>query len=74
MIEQYALYIGENALESDAKKVLDYPEINIITKNRANNRYVIVFEHNKVLSKQDFGLSGKWIVSINKNYTLLEVF
>lgn len=70
MIEQLAYYVGKTPVEQEEiKQVLDYPGIEVIN-HIVKQRYMIIFKHEKVLTKKDFNLESAWIIGANHKYEL----
>lgn len=70
MIEQFALHKNTNVVTKEEKdKIFNYPGIQI--KNEGTTaRYVVLFFHEKRLSREDLGLDETWGVYENHKYNI----
>lgn len=70
MIEQFALHKNTNQVTKEEKeRIFNYPGIEI--KNEGNTaRYVVLFSHEKHLTRENFGLDETWAVYENHKYTI----
>jgi hypothetical protein len=70
MIEQFALHKNTDPVTKEVKeRIFNYPGIQI--RNEGNTaKYVVLFSHEKKLTREDFGLDETWGVYENHKYTI----
>jgi hypothetical protein len=70
MIKQFALHKKDGAVsQAEKDKIFNYPGIQI--QNEGNTaRYVVLFFHEKLLTREDFGLGEDWSVYQNHEYKI----
>jgi hypothetical protein len=70
MIEQYVIYAGEGyrkITQETKEQILSYPGL-VVKELGDSDTFVLRFEHEQMLTKEDFKLNANWYVAKSARY------